>query len=105
MPNAYHTLKLYPFINFRDILELKERELIGEVKRGLLDGKLLVFSNDLETNGFVIRHQGDVHARLLRPSILSEDVLKITAKNAAHTLYKALPVRVDLDPLYPEKEL
>lgn len=105
MANAQHNIKAFHMISVQDLLTLKQMRLIGQVKKGLVHSTVIVFKNARETNGFVISLQGSAHAKLLRKSALPEDVLLLTAKNAAHTLYKAVEIIVDLEPMYTDAEL
>lgn len=105
MANTQHSVKMFPMISTSDITTLKEMKLIGKVKRGLVAGTVLVFKNAKEVNGFVVTMQGEAKAKLLRSSELDKETLLITAKNTVHTLYKSVPVNIDLDPLYSEEEL
>lgn len=105
MANTQHSIKIFPMISADDITTLKRMGLIGKVKRGLVAGSVMVFKNAKEVNGFVVSLRGEARAKLLRPSNLDEKTLMITAKNAIHSMYKAVPTRIDLEPLYTAKEL
>lgn len=105
MHNARHSLKFLPMISIQDVFTLKQMRLIGKVKPGLIRGKVMIFKSAREVNGFVLDLVGVARAKLLCPSKLSKEVLYVTAKNALHTHYKAVPVEVDLKPMYEEKEL
>lgn len=105
MANAQHNIKAFHMISVQDLLTLRQMRLIGKVKRGLVHSTVIVFKNQAETNGFAISLCGSAKVKLLRKSVLPEDVLLLTAKNAAHTLYKTVPIEVDLEPMYTDEEL
>lgn len=105
MANAQHTIKAFHMISVQDLLTLRQMRLIGPLRKGLVHSTVIVFKNQSETNGFSVSMQGTVKVKLLRKSALAEDVLRVTALNAAHTLYKSLPVDIDLTPLYSDEEL
>lgn len=105
MASAQHSIKSFHMISVQDLLTLRQMRLIGPLRKGLVHSTVIVFKNQAETNGFSISLQGSVRVKLLRASVLPEDVLRITALNAAHTLYKALPVEIDLQPMYTDAEL
>lgn len=105
MANAHHTIRLLPMISVDDVMTLKSMGLIGKLKRGIVEGAVLLFKNTRETNGFVIMLRGSARAKLLSPSVLDRSVLEITAKNLIYTMYKAVPLEIDLEPLYSAEEL
>lgn len=105
MANAQHTIKAFHMVSVQDLVTLRQMRLIGPLKQGLVHSTVIVFKNPTETNGFVVSLRGHAHAKLLRKSVLPEDVLLITAKNVAHTMFKAVPIVVDLEPLYTDEEL
>lgn len=105
MANAHHTIRMLPMISVEDVMTLKSMGLIGKLKRGITEGTVLLYKNARETNGFVVMLRGSARAKLLSPSVLDRDVLEITAKNMIYTMYKAVPLEIDLEPLYSAEEL
>jgi len=105
MANGQHSIKAFHMISVQDLLTLRQMRLIGRIKKGLVHSTVVVFKNQAETNGFSLSLQGTARAKLLRKSALPEDLLRVTALNAAHTLYKAIPIDIDLTPMYTDEEL
>ena len=105
MVNAQHTIKAFHMVSVQDLVTLRQMRLIGPIRQGLVHSTVIVFKNPTETNGFVLSLRGHAHAKLLRKSELSEELLRITAKNVAYTMFKAVPVVVDLEPMYTDEEL
>jgi len=105
MVNAHHTIRMMPMISVEDVFTLRRMGLIGRLKPGVASGTVLLYKNAQETNGFVVTLRGEATAKLLRPSVLDKEILEITAKNVLYTMYKAVPIKVDLTPLYTEQEV
>lgn len=98
-------IKMYPLKSFQELLELRKKKLIGRIKHGLLDKRIIVFSSQQEENGFILTDAHTPRAQLLKPSAIAEDELRLIATNIIRTMYQIVDIEIVLTPFYTAEEL